>query len=126
VFDERLESGAGMDASAALAELLELSTQIVEAVVVSADGEVAASRAASDERARELVSAGADLLSSAAAIRSPDPGVERVHVDVERGSLVVVRDGERSIVATTIAEPTVGLVAFDLRATLRRLREATA
>ena len=55
-----------------------------------------------------------------------DPGVERVHVDVERGSLVVVRDGERSIVATTIAEPTVGLVAFDLRATLRRLREATA
>ena len=49
-----------------------------------------------------------------------------MHVDLERGSLVVVRDAERSIVATTVAEPTVGLVAFDLRATLRRLREATA
>ncbi len=116
-----------MDASAALAELLELSTQIVEAVVVSADGEVVASRAASDERARELASAGADLLSAAATIRSAaPPGVERVHVDHERGSLVVARDAERSLVATTVAEPTVGLVAFDLRATLRRLREATA
>lgn len=126
MLDERLESAAGMDSSTALAELLELSTQIVEAVVVSAEGEVAASRAASDERARELARAGADLLSSAATIRAPDQGVERVHVDLERGSLVVVRDRERSIVATTIAEPTVGLVAFDLRATLRRLREAAA
>ena len=126
MLDERLESGAGMDASAALAELLELSTQIVEAVVVSADGTVEASRAGSDERVQELASAGADLLSAAATIRSDATGVERVHVDLERGSLVVVRDDERSIVATTVAEPTVGLVAFDLRAALRRRREATA
>ena len=49
-----------------------------------------------------------------------------MHVDLERGSLVVVRDAERSIVATTVAEPTAGLVAFDLRAALRRLREASA
>ena len=75
---------------------------------------------------QELASAGADLLSAAATIRSAAAGVERVHVDLERGSLVVVRDAERTIVATTVAEPTVGLVAFDLRATLRRLREATA
>ena len=126
MLDERLESGAGMDASAALAELLELSTQVVEAVVVSADGTVEASRAGSDERVQELASAGADLLSAAATIRGDATGVERVHVDLERGSLVVVRDDERSIVATTVAEPTVGLVAFDLRAALRRRREATA
>ena len=126
MLDERLESGAGMDASAALAELLELSTQVVEVVVVSADGTVEASRAGSDERVQELASAGADLLSAAATIRGDATGVERVHVDLERGSLVVVRDDERSIVATTVAEPTVGLVAFDLRAALRRRREATA
>jgi predicted regulator of Ras-like GTPase activity (Roadblock/LC7/MglB family) len=114
-----------MDATAALSELLELSTQVVE-VVVSAAGTIEASRAASDERARELASAGAGLLSAAATIRAGAPAVERVHVDLERGSLVVVRDGGRAIVATTVAEPTVGLVAFDLRATLRRLREATA
>ena len=102
VLDERLESGAGMDASAALAELLELSTQVVEAVVVSADGDVAASRAASDERARELGERGSrPALGRGDHPFRRDPGVERVHVDLERGSLVVVRDGERSIVATT-------------------------
>ena len=62
---------------------------------------------------------GAELLAAAAAIRADGPAVERVHVDLERGSLVVVRDGERTIVATTVAEPTVGLVAYDLRTAAR-------
>ena len=57
--------------------------------------------------------------SDAAAIR-PGVPVARVHVDLERASLVVVSDGERTIVATTVPEPTAGLVAFDLRAALRR------
>jgi hypothetical protein len=37
-----------------------------------------------------------------------------------------VRDGERSITATTVPEPTAGLVAFDLRTVLRRLGGAVA
>jgi hypothetical protein len=45
-----------------------------------------------------------------------------VHVDTDRGSLVAVTDGERTAVATTVAEPTVGLVAYDLRAALARVR----
>ena len=73
-----------------------------------------------------MARAGAGLLTAAATIRPGAPAVERVHVDLARGSLVVVSDGERSIVATTVAEPTAGLVAFDLRTTLRRRREATA
>jgi len=115
-----------MEASAALAELVELSTQIVEAVIVTSDGTVEAARAASGERARSLAAAGTELLETAAAIRSAGGGVERVHVDLDRGSLVVCSDGQRSIVATTIAEPTAGLVAYDLRTVLRRLREEAA
>jgi hypothetical protein len=121
-----LVSLAVMDASAALAELVGLSTQVVEAVVVGTDGAVEAAHAAGEERAQTLAEAGRSLLAAAAAIRPSAPPVERVHVDLERGSLVVVRDARRSIVATTVAEPTAGLVAFDLRAALRRLREASA
>ena len=115
-----------MDASAALSELVGLSTQVVEAVIVGTGGAVEAAHAAGDERAQALAEAGGSLLAAAAGIRPSAPPVERVHVDLDRGSLVVVRDDHRSIVATTVAAPTAGLVAFDLRATLRRLREAPA
>ena len=37
------------------------------------------------------------------------------------GSVFVVRDGKRLIVATTAPEPTVGLVFYDLKSTLREL-----
>ena len=110
-----------MDASAALSELVGLSTQVVEAVITGTDGKVEAAHAAGDDRSRELAAAGAELLSAAASIRPGTP-VERVHVDLERGSLVAVRDPERTVVATTVPEPTAGLVAFDLRTALRRLR----
>ena len=114
-----------MDASAALSELVGLSTQVVEAVVVGSDGGVQAARAAGDERSRALAARGAELLASAAALR-PDAPVERVHVDTARGSVVVVSDGERTVVATTVAEPTAGLVAHDLRTVLSRLRGGDA
>ncbi|HEX3289832.1 MAG TPA: hypothetical protein VHR46_00460 [Gaiella sp.] len=110
-----------MDASAALSELLELSTQVVEVVIAAAGGDVEASRTSSDDRARELAAAGAALLAAAAAVRPDADAVERVHVDLERGAVVVVRDGGRSITATTVPEPTAGLVAFDLRTALRRV-----
>ena len=112
-----------MDASAALSELVGLSTQVVEAVVASADGTVEAARAADEGRALTLAAAGSALLTEAAALRQASPVVERVHVDLERGSLVAVSDGRRTIVATTVPEPTAGLVAFDLRTALRRIAE---
>ncbi len=109
-----------MDASAALSELVGLSTQVVEVVISRAGGEVEAARTSDDDRARDLAKAGHALLSEAAAVR-PGETVERVHVELERGGLVVVRDDERSITATTVSEPTAGLVAFDLRTALRRV-----
>ena len=117
-----LASGAGMDASAALSELVGVSTQVVEAVIVGPGGAVEAARTAGDERAATLAAHGVELLEAAAPIRAGGPAVERVHVDTDRGSLVAVTDGERTAVATTVAEPTVGLVAYDLRAALSRVR----
>jgi predicted regulator of Ras-like GTPase activity (Roadblock/LC7/MglB family) len=112
-----------MDASTALSELIGLSTQVVEAVVTGDGGAVEAARTSDDDRARELAAHGAQLLAAAAAIRADGPAVERVHVDLDRGSLVAVSDGGRTVVATTVAEPTVGLLAYDLRTLLARLRE---
>lgn len=114
-----------MEASTALAELVGLSTQVVEAVISTPEGHIEAARAATAERATALVAAGSALLETAGGMRA-DGRVERVHVDLDRGSLVVCSDGERAIVATTIAEPTAGLVAYDLRVALRRLRGAAA
>ena len=83
-----------------------------------------AARTSSDERARELAAAGADLLSAAAGVRSGEP-VERAQVDLARGSLVIVTDGPRAAVATTVAQPTSALVALDLRTVLRRVAQET-
>ena len=110
-----------MDATAALSDLVEVSTQVVEAVVTASDGAVVGARTADEARAEALAAAGRELLADAASLRGLP--VERVHVDLEHASLVAVTDGERTIVATTVAEPTVGLVAYDLRAALARLRE---
>ena len=56
------------------------------------------------------------LVSDAVAAAGAPPGRYRL------GRLPVVSDGERVVVATTVAEPTVGLVAYDLRAVLARVR----
>jgi len=110
-----------MDASAALTELVGLSTQVVEAVIAGPAGTVEAAHTGSDARARALAATAAKLLSEAGELRA-GAAVERVQVDLPRGSVVVVRDDERTIVATTVAEPVGGLVAYDLRAALRRAR----
>jgi predicted regulator of Ras-like GTPase activity (Roadblock/LC7/MglB family) len=110
-----------MDASAALSELVGLSTQVVEAVITGPGGRLEASRTATEARAQALAAAGAALLAEAGSIRASPP-VDRVHVDLDRGSVVVVRDHARSIVVTTVPEPTAGLVAYDLRTALRRAR----
>lgn len=111
-----------MDAATALTELLDLSTQVVEAVVVGPDG-VEASSAADQARSERLAAAGTALLDAAADVRPAAAAVDRVVVDLESGAAIVVRQGDRSVVATTVAEPTVGLVTYDLRSLLRRLDE---
>lgn len=88
------------------------------------DGEIEAG-SGTDERARELADAGRELLVAAASVR---PGVEVEHVSVAlpNGSVVVARAAGRAVVATTVPEPALALVLYDLRAALVRTGDTVA
>jgi predicted regulator of Ras-like GTPase activity (Roadblock/LC7/MglB family) len=115
-----------MDAQAALAELLELSSQVEAAAILGPGGAVEASTLAEDARADRLARCGRDLLEAAAEVRSGGPDVTRIEVALAGGSVFAVRESGRSIVATTVPQPTSGLVVYDLRTALRRLEETEA
>ena len=74
-------------------------------------------------RFAELVAA--ELVAAAGDVRSTGE-VTRVEVSLGATSLFVVREGGRTAVATTVPQPTAGLVVYDLRTALRRLDEAPA
>ena len=112
--------------AAALAELSELSTQVTRAVVVGPGG-IEGGIGAEGARAESLVRTGEALLAAAAAVpHGSDAGVTRVEVVTPAGGVFVVVDAGRTIVATTVPEPTAGLVLYDLRAVLRRIAEGAA
>jgi predicted regulator of Ras-like GTPase activity (Roadblock/LC7/MglB family) len=111
-----------MDPEAALAELTELSAQVETAAVLAADGSVVAATV-SPERAAALAVAAGRLGDAAAAVRPGGPAISRVEVRLPEGSAFLVDEGGRRIVATTVPEPTAGLVVYDLRTCLRRIAE---
>lgn len=106
----------------ALADLTEISSQIESAVAFDREGTVVASTL-DDERAGRLASTALELLE--AAERQGAEGKELAQLDValQDGSVFVVRDGDRLIVATTTPEPTAGLVFYDLKSALRGMGE---
>jgi predicted regulator of Ras-like GTPase activity (Roadblock/LC7/MglB family) len=107
----------------ALAHLTEISSQIDAAVVLDKEGTVVAATV-DDERAGRMAGAALELFRRAGEQR----GEELVQLDValEGGSVFVVRDADRLIAATTRAEPTVGLVFYDLKSCLRSIGEVPA
>ena len=105
-----------MDAADALAQLMELSTEIVEVATADANGELEAATGCSPDRADELVRTGLELV----ALASAQQPVIRIHVERAGGGLHVVVEGGRSAVATTVPDATAGLVTHDLRTALRR------
>ena len=117
-----------MDADAALAELLELSSQVEAAAILAADGSRRGARRWTDARARSgSRGAAEELLEAAADVRRRTaPEVNRVEVSLAGGSVFAVRESGRTIVATTVPEPTSGLAVYDLRTALRRLEEDDA
>jgi len=117
-------SVGAMNAQAALDELTLLSTQVVEAVLASA-GDVLATTA-TDERTAELALIGGELLVVAAGLRTDGAVVEHVRVALDDGGVLVVRDADRRIVATTVPDATPGLVLYDLRTALRRISSPDA
>ena len=112
-----------MDAAQALAELRELSSQVERAAVLGADGSVLASTDDDALGTERLVRAGLDLLTAAFELDASPREVIRVDVELGRGSLFVVREGRRTIAATTGPHPTTGLVVYDLRTCLHRIDE---
>jgi predicted regulator of Ras-like GTPase activity (Roadblock/LC7/MglB family) len=107
----------------ALKDLTEISTQIESAVVLDREGTVVASTL-DDERAGRLAGSALELLRAAEVARPQDAG-ELVQLDVafRDGSVFLVADRDRLIAATTHPEPTIGLVFYDLKSSLRALGE---
>src|SRR5581483_4505894 len=102
-----------MEAAQALSELTALSAQVTAAVVLGEDGSPVAATV-DDERARDLAQAvnGRDAAALA-----------QLEVSTPAGSVFVVRDGRRTIAATTAPEPPSGLVFYDLKTCLRGIAE---
>jgi predicted regulator of Ras-like GTPase activity (Roadblock/LC7/MglB family) len=112
-----------MDVTQALAELVELSSQVTRAVVLDGDGSVLGTTGDPAE-GEELARVALDLLAAASDLRSEPAEVTRAEVELADGGLFVIRAGGRTIAATTGAAPTAGLVAYDLRTCLDRIGEA--
>jgi predicted regulator of Ras-like GTPase activity (Roadblock/LC7/MglB family) len=111
-----------MDAAEALADLIEISTQIKAAVLVEASGEIAASAGVERSQAEALARGGRELLDAAAEATGGAESRERLvqlQAATPSGSVFVVQDGERVVVAVTAPEPTVGLLFYDLKTCLR-------
>jgi predicted regulator of Ras-like GTPase activity (Roadblock/LC7/MglB family) len=114
-----------MDAAAAIVELKSLSTQIEVIMLAGRDGVVTAATVEGD-RADRLGALARDLVAGADAVRG-DLGrdaLAQLQAATPDGSVFVVIDGDRMAVATTGADPTVGLVFYDLKTLLRQLAVA--
>jgi predicted regulator of Ras-like GTPase activity (Roadblock/LC7/MglB family) len=108
-----------VDVAQALADLTEISSQIEAAVLFDADGSVEGSTLGDDARAQALATAAGKLLDQADAVRGEDAEVTQIEAATGEGCVFVVRDGDRRIAATTVPNPTVGLVFYDLKSCLR-------
>ena len=110
-----------MDAQQALADLTEISSQIQAAVVFDDKGKVAGSTGGNGD---VLARAASELLATAEELKTGDPRLTQLEVATGEGSVFVVREGKTCIAATTGADPTVGLVFYDLKSALRSVEKA--
>ena len=105
-----------MDAAQALADLVEISSQIEFAVLADRDGMVLASTGGNDARAGTIAEEARELLQGAA---GPAGEPTQVEVAFHEGCVFVVTDGDRLVAAVTGRDPTAGLVFYDLKTCLR-------
>jgi predicted regulator of Ras-like GTPase activity (Roadblock/LC7/MglB family) len=106
-----------MDAAQALADLVEISSQIEAVVLLGEDGSIAATTLEDGTRADELARVARDITAGAGELDEREAA--QIEVALLDGSVFVVRSGGRTILATTRPDPTVGLVLYDLRSCLR-------
>jgi predicted regulator of Ras-like GTPase activity (Roadblock/LC7/MglB family) len=115
-----------MDAQQALSDLTEISSQIRAAVVFDEQGKVAGSTLGDSGRADQLAKAAGELLAAADEVKTGESPLTQLEVATGEGSVFVVREGKTRIAATTGGNPTVGLVFYDLKSTLRSVKPAPA
>jgi predicted regulator of Ras-like GTPase activity (Roadblock/LC7/MglB family) len=108
------------DGKTALAELMEISSQIETAVLFGADGEVVASTL-TDERAKQVAASAKALFEEAG--RAGMGELTHLEAVTDDGSLFVVREGDLMAAVSTGSEPTAGLIFYDLKACLRKAAE---
>jgi predicted regulator of Ras-like GTPase activity (Roadblock/LC7/MglB family) len=108
------------EAEIALAELTQISSQVIAAVLFDRSGGVTEATLP-DAAAARLASSARALLEAAEELR--DGELTQIEAATGDGSVFVARDGERLIAAVTRPEPTSGLVFYDLKSCLRRAGE---
>jgi predicted regulator of Ras-like GTPase activity (Roadblock/LC7/MglB family) len=113
-----------MDGTQAIADLTEISSQIESVVLLDGKGAVAGSTFADDAAATRFAQASKALLDAAEALREAGEPLTQLEAETPEGSVFVLREGDRLIAATTVPDPTVGLVFYDLKSALRAAEDA--
>jgi predicted regulator of Ras-like GTPase activity (Roadblock/LC7/MglB family) len=110
----------------ALADLSEVSSELEAVVLARPDRSVVASTLADDDRARTMAENAVGLLEGARDATRGDRDPTQVHVATREGCVFVVRDDRYLLAGVTGPAPTVGLVFYDLKSTLRSLESGPA
>ena len=109
-----------MDAAQALSELTEISSQIQAACLLDSDGNILANTVADEASAKRFAEAAIALVGGALEVpHVGDTPLVQLEAATLDGSVFVVIEGDRAVAAVTRAEPTVGLVFYDLKSCLR-------
>jgi predicted regulator of Ras-like GTPase activity (Roadblock/LC7/MglB family) len=106
-----------MDADQALADLTEISSQVIQVAIVDRDGSLLATTVGDPARAQRLTAGIGRLLEEADRLARARglPEVAQLEASAFEGSVFAVRHDGRMIAATTRPDPTVGLVFYDLK-----------
>ena len=119
-------------AATAIQELLDVSPQVEVALVATRSGSTIAAALRSGVTADRIADRITPLIvrmleqTERARVELGREPVTQCEVGCGDGSVFLVADATRIVVAVTDAEPTVGLVFYDLKTALRVVREADA
>ena len=113
-----------MDGTQAIADLTEISSQIESVVLLDGKSAVAGSTFTDDAAATRFAEAAQALLEAAEGLREGGEPLTQLEAETPEGSVFVLREGDRLIAATTVPDPTVGLVFYDLKSALRAAEDA--
>jgi hypothetical protein len=100
---------------------MEDSSQVRRAVVLEAGGDILAGTDVDRAEVEALAGATTALVAAAGDLHSTAADVARAEVELAEGGFFALREGGRTIGATTGPAPTSGLVVYDLRTCLNAI-----